>query len=45
MSKILGIRDLIPFSKETAILMMSDALKAASKSLNNSNFFGIRMNL
>jgi len=31
----------IPFSKETAILMMSDAIEAASKSLKNPNFLVI----
>ena len=28
----------IPFSKETAILMMADAVEAASKSLNNPTY-------
>lgn len=31
----------IPFSKETAILMMSDAVEAASKSLKNPTFIAI----
>ncbi|WP_276391062.1 HD family phosphohydrolase [Eudoraea chungangensis] len=31
----------IPFSKETAILMMSDAVEAASKSLNNPTYMVI----
>jgi len=31
----------IPFSKETAILMMSDAVEAASKSLKNPTFLVI----